>query len=826
MVNKYNFQINQNQSINRWVYSEPDLTPFSSTPDTFNEPVNLTEEYVQVEYPVRKQFLQYREELEYPEDHSMFNRIYFPFENPRVEFSTFISTPHTMATFAKTFVEATSKETVHPFILTTCGGVKIWVNGEPQVNFSPFTRNIPTSREVELHLQKGTNEIVVGFDDLAERDVNYYFQLKYMGDYPFEGYISINQPVETVKRAEAYLDSLYFTKDTFASEDIKLASTRNPEIFEKLYVKVNAADMANPVFKSHEGQTNHLKINLNSKHINEINFGKTTNFNTEGLTSFDVGLCIGNGAYIFRKLVVSLYDQDNFPQIKSLNLKNRKQEAINYFATLEKNDLNTGIARLVSKGEFDQKTKTAIYSCFDEISQKKDCADFRLAPLLAIAISRKDYFPKDSLEEIEKIALNFRYWIDEPGNDVMWYFSENHAFLFHVSQYLAGYMVPDKTFKVSGKTGEEQYELGKKRLLEWFDIFFKYGFAEWNSTTYLPIDLIGFYSLYEAAPDNEIKDLAKRALDFTFRIIAINLHGKTMASTYGRVYEHDLKAMETSEIANTTYILWGEGYLNHSLRSTVWFCLSTYNPPELEHLVKLPSNKALLAEYVQGIKQVYSYNYKTKDYSLSSAINFSAYEKGHQQHVMNVSVGEDNTTLWINHPGEYVFSGENRPSFWAGNGRCPSLHQFKNVMTIKYKLLKDDLDFVHAYLPFWKLDQIHKVGNWIFLREGEGYIGMYFNNGYEIKNEKAIAHRELRSYGKNQFILVRCSSKQEIESFDKFIELMQSSSINNKKHEEFSYVDFEHGPIEVNRTDNLIVNGEKIEYKAGYEIKTDFFTIN
>ena len=44
----------------------------------------------------------------------------------------------------------------------------------------------------------------------------------------------------------------------------------------------------------------------------------------------------------------------------------------------------------------------------------------------------------------------------------------------------------------SGRQGSQQYELGKQRLLQWFDQFEHYGFSEWNSTTYLPIDLIGF----------------------------------------------------------------------------------------------------------------------------------------------------------------------------------------------------------------------------------------------------------------------------------------------------------------------------------------------
>ncbi|MBR8698053.1 hypothetical protein I8F93_10135 [Enterococcus gallinarum] len=169
------------------------------------------------------------------------------------------------------------------------------------------------------------------------------------------------------------------------------------------------------------------------------------------------------------------------------------------------------------------------------------------------------------------MAIHFRYWIDEPGNDVMWYFSENHSLLFHACQYFAGCLLPEETFVTSGRQGSQQYELGKQRLLQWFDQFEHYGFSEWNSTTYLPIDLIGFFSLYTNAPDEEIKDAAKKALDFTFTIMAVNSHGGTLSSTFGRTYEHDLKAMRLGEISNILAIAWDRGNFNYALRASTLF---------------------------------------------------------------------------------------------------------------------------------------------------------------------------------------------------------------------------------------------------------------
>src|SRR5699024_477829 len=113
--------------------------------------------------------------------------------------------------------------------------------------------------------------------------------------------------------------------------------------------------------------------------------------------------------------------------------------------------------------------------------------------------------------------------------------------LFHCSQYLWGWLYPDEVFAASGRTGREQYAIGKKRVEAWFADFFAYGFAEWNSATYIPIDLIGFFSLYLNAPDETIKEMAKRALDETMKLIAWNSFKGVMNTTYGRTYEENIK---------------------------------------------------------------------------------------------------------------------------------------------------------------------------------------------------------------------------------------------------------------------------------------------
>ena len=45
---------------------------------------------------------------------------------------------------------------------------------------APYSRNLEAKAEFDLALSAGRNEITIFFDDLAERDARYFFQLDYL----------------------------------------------------------------------------------------------------------------------------------------------------------------------------------------------------------------------------------------------------------------------------------------------------------------------------------------------------------------------------------------------------------------------------------------------------------------------------------------------------------------------------------------------------------------------------------------------------------------------------------------------------------------------
>lgn len=824
-ANNFQYQLASGQTITRFLYSDVKLAAVDSPKATMTANVGMVEGYFDVEYPVRTHFLTTRigREITF-EPHAMTN-VYSAFEAEDVNLSAFISTPHHLSCWAQTFLQPATAG-IYDFTIKTCGGIRIWVNEQLQVTFDPFSRNDPQTLAINLMLTSGTNKITIYFDDLAERDTTYFFELRSQNEQPMNGYIPLPYAVQKLTAAEDYLAALFPERDCFKTGAINLINPNRHEIaawIKKLHIRFNPETLSTDD-EMQDGNITEFKIaDLEiDAHHEYLSLGEVSGFKSAGLTKCEISIKLPDDSYVRRLLTFIVYDEAKFATlITGKTLAARKQEALNYFASLDLDDVNVGLIKLVLDQPLQQDALTGAYQEFATvlplIEAKGDCADFVLAPMLAVLLKYPEKFPSDLQARIKELTLQFRYWIDEPGNDVMWYFSENHALLFHVAQYLAGHLYPTDEFAQSGRLGKATKELGYQRLQQWFEDFFHYGFSEWNSITYLPIDLIGFFSLYIAAPDEEIKALAKQAIDVTFELTAIHCHHGAISSTYGRVYEHNLKTTPLGEMTNLTKIAWGNGYFNNALRASALFALTDYEPdPRLEQYVNLVPDAALIAEYIQGINQVQTYQYKTIDYSLASAVNYRSYLPGYQQHMMNIALGRSNTHLWINHPGERKFSGEGRPSYWAGNGMMPLIHQYKNVMMMHYQL-GEHIPMIHLYFPRWEFNITQFSGNWLFLAKDDAYVGIRFSNSYQMTISGAVAGREIKADGQEHFLVIKCSSAIESGSFHEFISQMMSRD-RVTIDSDFTYDDPQYGQFVISAK-KFYLNDAAVDYHAKYDKK-------
>ena len=169
--------------------------------------------------------------------------------------------------------------------------------------------------------------------------------------------------------------------------------------------------------------------------------------------------------------------------------------------------------------------------------------------------------------------------MDEPGDDVMWFYSENHALMFHTCQLLAGELYPSETFSNSGMTGLQMQQKAKGLLLEWFRGFLNEGFTEWNSSAYLPIDLLGLASLYAWTQDGELRALAKRGMDYVFYLLAVHSRKGFFAGSSGRTYLKEQFGNWSNCTSFMSWIGYGCGTPGHAGKGVVSLCLSDYEPP-------------------------------------------------------------------------------------------------------------------------------------------------------------------------------------------------------------------------------------------------------
>ncbi|WP_238916258.1 hypothetical protein [Clostridium sp. YIM B02555] len=813
-MNFFTYDLIKGSSLNIWKYSELKSEPVVAPYCTMEGEINATEGYFEIDYPVRKDFLTRIPEVIPFNKNELFPNLYCGFESPRVDFSSFLNTPHWVHTSLFNNIDSNIDQTVS-FSIITCGRVVIWVNAEQILDFSPYSRNHGSEIIAELPLKAGKNEVVVYLDDLAERDVNFFFEMKLLSEVQLTVKVPLDYEARELTENINFLESLYFKKDVYLEGNVIVNSDT---AFDGKEVRISYGEQYFQSENEASGDITdfHREDQCLTVANGEILIGTVESIPTAGVTTVYVSVRMSNKDWLIKKLVCCIYNEGELHISLGTSIEERKQKALEIFSKLELMDMNSALAEFAVTKKLSEKAYEKIKPAIEMVKSKGDCADFMFSPLLAVTTKYHNELPDEFKAIMKECALDFRYWIDEPGNDVMWYFSENHSLLFHTCQYFAGYLYKESNFTAASRTGKEQYEIGKKRLEEWFDTFFAYGFSEWNSTTYLPIDLIGFFSLYLAAPDSDIKEMAKKALDFTFKVIAVNYHGRVLSSTFGRIYEHDIKAMRIGEISNVLAIAWNKGYFNNALRASTLFCMSDYVPPkEYINFIDLMEETAIEANYLQGINKVETYLYKTNAYSLAGAIKYNQYKKGHQQHMMNISLGNDATQLWINNPGEYAHSGENRPSYWAGNASCPSIVQYKNIQVLEYNIADNLIPKIHLYLPHWSLSEIQTKDKWLFIRKDNAYLGIFFSEGLTIENQGDTRGKEVYALGHKHRILVKCSSLEEAGSFNKFIDSLNKLEITDR---EIKLNDSQLGEIKYQDKD-LFINDRKIERQKTYDIK-------
>lgn len=182
-----------------------------------------------------------------------------------------------------------------------------------------------------------------------------------------------------------------------------------------------------------------------------------------------------------------------------------------------------------------------LYGTLEYIDGRYDCSDFRLQSLLRIMYEHSDQLAPSDKEAVRKTLTSFKYWMDQPGEDSMCYWSENHQILFATSEYLAGKLYPDDIFVNDGLSGKEHMALARERILIWLEQRWLYGFTEWFSNVYYVEDIAPMSLLIDFSDDEEIVRKTSIIMDVFLYDVATQQINGTFLTTSGRAYERNRK---------------------------------------------------------------------------------------------------------------------------------------------------------------------------------------------------------------------------------------------------------------------------------------------
>ncbi|NLE96545.1 MAG: hypothetical protein GX596_00950 [Propionibacterium sp.] len=260
-----------------------------------------------------------------------------------------------------------------------------------------------------------------------------------------------------------------------------------------------------------------------------------------------------------------------------------------------------GIADLDRLVDGEAIDEAPVHAMCDFVEQRIDCSDFRVLTLIRIAASPNPHLSDGLRRRVRAMLLGFKYWMDEEGEDSMCFWSENHQGIFATCEYLAGQLLPDDAFTNPGPdgrrfTGREHRARGRRRLEQWFDHRFRYGFTEWNSNTYYEEDVAPMALLVDLAEDPEVRRGAATMLDLLLLDMALHRFDGHFVASGGRVYEAQKQDPADADVGDIVRHAFGGARAPSLDRTGGLFVVSSYETPEVLRRIAAEPGEVLIRE--------------------------------------------------------------------------------------------------------------------------------------------------------------------------------------------------------------------------------------
>lgn len=543
--------------------------------------------------------------------------------------------------------------------------------------------------------------------------------------------------------------------------------------------------------------------------ISDVHDGAEVLYSVQAARPGEVTLCQGgdipNGAYQIRCTWLDTggqpVTQTNYhirkvtpvePLVGYDRMAERKRIALEYFTGDTGGDRPIwGPVATYALGRYDEVDESLIARVCEFIAARKDCADFAIQGLLRLMYwERQQQRLSPQINAMMKdTVLGFKYWVDEPGDTVMYMGSENHRLLFHVAEWMAGQLFPTEEFTNSGQRGLFHALKGQYYIAEWLRQRGRFGFNEWHSNSYYPICIAPLLNVYDfSGYENDkmltIGTMAGAVLDYMFfNLAADSFHG-VFGTTHGRSYGINIKYPDFEGTTATSWLMFGEGSLTGGGgMSPVSIATSSYVLPKIIADIATDRGAVIESKIRQGLfinKQLQACFtvFRTPDYMLSGLQDHRKGEPDPAIMVGQVTLANKAVIFWSCPRTSSEGSGL-RPDYWSGHATLPRVIQYRNVMALTWRL-SNFAWMTHCFFEQSRFDEVRFAGNWAFARVGDGYVGIYSQNGLVVGTDGQYAGRELQCAAPENTWLVECGRAADWGSFGAFVNALTAAQIETR----------------------------------------------
>jgi len=208
-----------------------------------------------------------------------------------------------------------------------------------------------------------------------------------------------------------------------------------------------------------------------------------------------------------------------------------------------------------------------------------------------------------------------------------------------------------------------------------------------------------------------------------------------------------------------------------------------------------------------------TYNYRTADYVLSTALDHFPGQVNAQSFIWVAGMGPE-AMVFTSHPGRIVSNGT--PDHWVGNGANPRAAQYRNVAVIVYNPPpavtlgeKRRFFYTHAYFPRHAFDETLEKDGWFFARKRDGYLALHSRNKAGWIEKGKWAGVELRARGLQNIWICQMGRKADNGSFQEFVRQVSNAELKFKGLE-VCYQSPSLGEVRFGWTGPFTANGKEV----------------